>query len=94
MEQTRDSLDLLALPGIGRLVGAQGVWGVIRALQGGGRAPDIGRHLDRGQAGRVVVASCGFPPVADLVDAPLRQAAETWLVATGFAVPGTGAWPA
>jgi hypothetical protein len=94
VEQARDSLDLLGLAAIGQLLGVKGVWGVVDALRGDSGARDIGRHVGRGQAGRVVVGSCGYPPVADLVDAPLRQAAATWLVATGFDIGTPGVEPA
>lgn len=89
--QLRDSLDLLALPGIAQALGLPaGTWSVVRALQPETN-PDLGRHLDRGQSGRIVVASCGYPPVPDLVTGDLRQAAETWLAATGFADPAAQA---
>lgn len=83
VEQLRASLDLLALPGVGQMFGVKGAWGVIRALQPELGA-DIGRRVDRGQSGRDVVKSAGYPPVPDLVDAALVHAADVWLTATGF----------
>lgn len=68
---------------IADLLQTQGVWGVVRALTSDAGA-DIGRHLDRGQSGRTLVASCGFPSVPALVDAALTQSADRWLTATGF----------
>ena len=83
IEQLRAALDLLAGPGIGTLFGTSGTWNVLRALHGGAGG-DIGRHLDRGQAGRVMISSIGYPSVADIVDRPLVEAASLWLTATGF----------
>lgn len=87
VEQVRASLDLLGQAAIGDLFHTRGAWGVVRALQPSGGV-DIGRHVDRGQSGRVVIASTGYPSVPDLVDSTLRQAAETWLAATGFSATG------
>ena len=89
VEQLRASLDLLALKGIADLFHATGAWGVVRAMQPDGSV-DIGRHLDRGQSGRTVVSSAGYPPVPDLVDAALVQAADVWLTATGFGAQPAG----
>lgn len=89
VEQLRASLDLLALKGIADLFHATGAWGVVRAMQPDDSV-DIGRHLDRGQSGRTVVSSAGYPPVPDLVDAALVQAADVWLTATGFGAQPAG----
>ena len=83
VEQVSAALDLLAQEGIGRLFHVTGAWDVVRAMQEDSGI-DIGRHVDRGQAGRTVIASVGFPTVPDLVDSALSRAAEGWLVATGF----------
>lgn len=83
VEQTGAALELLARDGIGQLFGVRGAWSVIRAMQADA-AVDVGRHVDRGQAGRTVIASIGYPTVPDLVDDALVQAADAWLVATGF----------
>jgi hypothetical protein len=83
VEQLRASLDLLALPGLGEMFGVNGAWAVVRAMQPDLGA-DIGRRVDRGQSGRDVVKSSGYPPVPDLVDAALVHAADVWLSATGF----------
>src|SRR3954454_22368063 len=60
VDQLRSSLDLLALKGIGDLFHVSGTWAVVRAMQPEGSV-DIGRHIDRGQSGRTVVASAGYP---------------------------------
>jgi hypothetical protein len=83
VEQVRTSLDLLAMAGIGQLFGTTGAWGVLRALHAS-EAGDIGRRVDRGQSGRIVVTSTGHPPLPDLVDVALADAAALWLAATGF----------
>jgi hypothetical protein len=89
VEQLRTSLDLLALKGVADLFHVTGAWGVVRAMQPADSV-DIGRHLDRGQSGRTVVASAGYPPVPDLVDSALVQAADVWLTATGFGAQPAG----
>ncbi|WP_028644141.1 hypothetical protein [Nocardioides sp. URHA0020] len=89
VEQLRSSLDLLALQGVGDLFHVSGTWAVVRAMQPSGSV-DIGRHLDRGQSGRTVVSSVGYPSVPDLVDGTLTQAADVWLTATGFAAQPVG----
>lgn len=81
--QVREALDLLALAEVGALFGVRGVWSVVRVMHGG-QPPDIGRHVDRATSGRIVVASTGYPPVPDLVDSALAEAAASWLAATGF----------
>jgi hypothetical protein len=83
IEQLRASLDLLAEPGIGALFSTSGAWNVLRAMHGAAGG-DIGRHVDRGQAGSVVIASVGYPTVPDLIDSSLVEAATLWLTATGF----------
>lgn len=83
VEQLRASLGLLGEPAIGALFHTTGAWGVVRALQPD-EPLDIGRRVHRGQAGRAVVASVGYPAVPDLVDGALVQAADQWLTATGF----------
>jgi hypothetical protein len=83
VEQVRASLDLLAMAGIEQLFGTTGAWGVLRALHAS-EAGDIGRRVDRGRSGQVVVTSSGYPPLPDLVDAALADAAGLWLAATGF----------
>jgi hypothetical protein len=81
--QLQAALDVLALPAVGALLGTAGVWNVLGRIHGDGGG-DIGRRVDRGRGGRAVVASTGFPPVPDLVDASLVEAADRWLAATGF----------
>ena len=88
--QMREALDLLAMPGIGALVGTSGAWEVVRALQPD-QQPDIGRYVDRGRTGRMVVASVGHPHVPDVVDTSLAEAAGLWLAATGFTATTSGA---
>lgn len=83
VEQLRASLDLLSLNGLGDLFHVSGAWAVVRAMQPTDSV-DIGRRVDRGQSGRTVIASTGFPSDLDLLDAHLIQAADTWLTATGF----------
>lgn len=83
VEQLRSSLDLLSLNGLGDLFHVSGAWAVVRAMQPADSV-DIGRRVDRGQSGRTVVASTGYPSAPDLLDAPLSQAADVWLTATGF----------
>jgi hypothetical protein len=83
VEQVRAALGLLAMPGIGQLFGTTGAWGVLRALHAS-EAGDIGRRVDRGRSGQTVIASTGHPPLPDLVDAALADAAGLWLAATGF----------
>ncbi len=83
--QVSASLELLAQEGIGMLFHVRGAWGVVRAMQPEG-APDIGRHVDRGQAGRILVSSVGATRAPLVPDGSVRQAAEGWLVATGFDV--------
>lgn len=90
VEQVQAALALLGRPAIAALLRTQGVWGVIRALTPDGGA-DIGRRVDRGQSGRTLVASCGYPTVPDLVDGELSHAADVWLTATGFDISGIGA---
>jgi hypothetical protein len=82
VEQLQAALNLLGQAGITGLLHVRTQWDVVRALTSGG--VDIGRHLDRGQAGRTLIGSCGYPPVPDLFDAALVQAAHLWLTATGF----------
>jgi hypothetical protein len=83
VDQLRAALDLLARPGIGALVGAQGVWVVVRHAFGPD-APDIGRHLERGRSGQTLVGSVGHREVPNSADTDVTHAAERWLVATGF----------
>lgn len=83
VEQLRSSLDLLSLNGVGDLFHVSGAWAVVRAMQPADSV-DIGRRVDRGQSGRTVIASTGYPLPPDLLDAPLSQAADVWLAATGF----------
>jgi hypothetical protein len=83
VQQVSAALDLLAREGIGRLFHVTGAWDVVRAMQPDSGI-DIGRHVDRGQAGRTLIASVGYPTVPDLVDSALSRAADAWLVATGF----------
>lgn len=83
VEQLQASLALLGEPAVGALFHTTGAWGVVRALQPD-EPLDIGRRVHRGQAGREVVASVGYPAVPDLVDGALVRAADQWLAATGF----------
>lgn len=83
VEQLRSSLDLLSLNGLGDLFHVSGAWAVVRAMQPADSV-DIGRRVDRGQSGRTVVASTGYPSAPGLLDEPLLQAADVWLTATGF----------
>ncbi|WP_367325937.1 hypothetical protein [Streptomyces sp. HUAS ZL42] len=86
--QVRASHELLGHPGVLALVAGSDLWDVVRAMWQG-EAPDIDRHVLMGQSGQQLIGWAGSPQ-ADTGEptASVLEAAELWLLSTGFAREG------
>jgi hypothetical protein len=90
--QVQQAIDLLEDPHIGALVRARGMWDLLRKVLGTS-APDLGRHLTRGQSGQRLLhwlASVQGKLAAPYPNGPLLTSpssayvwAVAWLQASG-----------
>ncbi|HEX8074242.1 MAG TPA: hypothetical protein VF545_04615 [Thermoleophilaceae bacterium] len=93
-EQLREAIELLNDPAIGAPFGARGLWATVRAVLGDG-TPDLGRLVDRGQAGQGVLLwlASALPRLATSTDLLAGSdeavaSANTWLQASGLGHSG------
>jgi hypothetical protein len=96
-EQLREAIEVLNDPAVGASVGARGLWATVRAVLGD-ETPDLGRLVDRGQAGQRVLLwlASALPRLGagtDVLSGSDEAAASagTWLQASGLE---SSAWPA
>jgi hypothetical protein len=91
-DQLRQSVALLARPGVCALADARGFWDLVRRLQGD-HAPDLRRLLDQGRHGQTMLqwlatalpALGRRPPAGPAVTVDAVVAAATWLRSCGLA---------